>query len=126
MLAAVRNDRIQVATMRPPGSRFAVLERRVLIGGPPELVRLGQTGDLLVLDALLPLLRDPARAWAAHAMLAKLTRVDEKEVDVWQARVGEWWAVFGNRAFARWSRWLAENRAKLHWDPNEKYFTDRP
>jgi hypothetical protein len=87
---------------------------------------LAQTDDLRVLDALLPLLRNPARAWAAHALLAKLTRVDEKEVDVWQARVGGWWESFGNRAFARWSHWLAENRANLRWDPNEKYFAHRP
>jgi hypothetical protein len=122
LLAAVRNDRIKVGTMRPPGSKFAVLERRVLIGGPPELVQLSEIGELRVLDELLPLLKDPARAWAANAMLAKMTRTDEKQVDTWQSRVDEWWGVFGKGAFERWSRWLAEHRDHLRWNATEHYF----
>ena len=46
MIASVRNDRIQFATMRPPGSPFSTLERRVLLVAPPEVVTLAATGDV--------------------------------------------------------------------------------
>jgi hypothetical protein len=122
LFAAVRNHSIEVATPRPPGAKLAVLERRVLIAGPPELVQLSQIGELRVLDELLPLLKDPARAWAANAMLARMTRIDEKQVDTWQSRVDEWWNVLGKGAFDRWSRWLAEHRDRLRWNATEHSF----
>ena len=36
-LEAVRNDRVEFVTRRPPGSPFAALEREVVVTGPPEL-----------------------------------------------------------------------------------------
>jgi hypothetical protein len=121
-LAQVRNDKIVVATMRPPGSRFAVLERRVIIAGPPAAVKLAKRGEVRVLDALLPLLRDRDRAWAANAILARMTGVGEKLVDVWQGRPNDWWDTLGKNSYSGWSRWLAEHRDKLRWDANEERF----
>jgi hypothetical protein len=121
-LDQVRNDKIIVATMRPPGSRFAVLERRVIIAGPPAAVKLSKSGDRRVLDALIPLLRDRDRAWAANAILARMTGVGEKLVDTWQGRPSDWWEALGKSSYSGWSRWLAEHRSQLRWDATEERF----
>ena len=121
-LDAVRNNRIQFATMRPEGSQFATLERRVVITEPQELVALSRSGDLGVLEQLVELLNDPARAWAAMVLLAAMTRVEEKIADNYAARPQDWWDAFGKSAHDRWSKWLAENREKLQWDPDNKVF----
>ena len=122
-LDAVRNNRIRFATMRPEGSQFTTLERRVVITEPQELVALSRSGDLGVLDQLVELLRDPDRAWAAMVMLAAMTRVEEKIADNYSARPQDWWDDFGKTAFARWSKWLAENREKLQWEKENNVFS---
>src|SRR3954467_9866739 len=55
-LAPGQNHRIQFASMRPPGSRFAALERRIQVVGPPDAAQLTETGDPALLDELVPLL----------------------------------------------------------------------
>jgi hypothetical protein len=124
LLKAVRNDRIEFATMRPPGSPFAVLERRVIVTGPPELVELSHTGDLRVLDALVDLLQDPDRAWAAEVVLAAMTRREEKLVDSFATAAGDWWESVGQTAHERWSTWLRENRENLVWDAENQVFVE--
>ncbi len=116
LLADVRNDRIQFVTTRPPGSKFAVLERRVSVTGPPTLVELAQAGDAQVLDDLAALLNDPSRAWAAAVLLAALTGHEAKVIDAYAARPEAWWAALGPTAQARWAAWLDEHRASLTWD----------
>src|SRR5437773_9941083 len=91
MLSAVRNDRIQFATMRPPGSQLATLERRVVVTAPPELVELSRTGDVEVLDKLVEMLKEPDRAWAAEVLLAAMTRKEEKLVDSFGGGPDKWW-----------------------------------
>ena len=86
LLDAVRNDDVQFATMRPPGSRFSVLDRQIVITAPPELEQLATLGDPDVLDELVDLLDDPARAWAAAVVLAAVTGRDAKEVESFSAR----------------------------------------
>ena len=71
ILASVRNDRIKFATMRPPGSQFASLDRRVIVTGSPELVELSASNDPQVLSYLVELLGDRDRAWAAEVLLAR-------------------------------------------------------
>src|SRR5690242_7939048 len=95
LLDAVQNDRIAFVTMRPPGSPFTTLDRRVVLTGPPEAQDLAATGDPRVLEALIALLRDPARAWAAEVVLAALTRREEKQVDSFAAAPDTWWAAVG-------------------------------
>jgi hypothetical protein len=77
-LTAVRSDRVEFVTMRPPGSPLAILDRRVVVTGPPEVVELSRSGDPRLLDALVDLLGDRDRAWAAQVLLAALTRHEEK------------------------------------------------
>jgi hypothetical protein len=125
MLEAVLNDRIEFATMRPPGSQFAVLERRVVVTGPPELVALSHSGDLAVLAALVKLLQDPDRAWAAAVLLAALTGREADLVNAFAAHPEEWWDSAGHTAYARWTTWLGAATDKLIWDPQNQVFVQR-
>jgi hypothetical protein len=125
MLAAVRNDRIEFATMRPPASQFATLDRQVVVTGPPELVELCGTGDVRVLNELVRFLEDPNRAWAAMVSLAAMTRREEKIVDSFAANPDDWWNSLGKTAYDRWTRWLDESRDKLIWDANDRVFIER-
>jgi hypothetical protein len=122
MLTSVRNDRIEFATMRPPGSRFAILERRVVVTNPPELVNLSKIGDPCVLDELVKLLREPDRAWAAEVLLAAMTGREEKIVDSFATAPDEWWTSIGKTAYNRWSKWLKESQGKLVWNPEKRVF----
>jgi len=124
MLKSVRNDRIQFATQRPPGSPFAVLDRRVKVIGPPELVDLAASGDVRALRELVGLLQDPVRAWAAEVLLAAMTRREEKLVDTYATNPEKWWTDTGQTAYQRWSAWLATVAPKLVWDENEKTFVE--
>jgi hypothetical protein len=68
------------------------------------------------------LLDDPARAWAAQVMLAKLTRHDEKTVDIYMRAPADWWETLGPGARTRWQRWLEEHRARLVWSADAGAF----
>ena len=122
LLSAVQNDRIQFATMRPPGSQWATLERRVIVTAPPELVELARTGDVGVLEKLVGMLKDPDRAWAAEVLLAAMTRKEEKLVDSFDGGLDKWWETFGETAHGRWSKWLEENKHRLVWNSDKACF----
>lgn len=124
MIAAVWNDRIEFATMRPPGSRFAVLERRVVVTGPPELVKLSKIGDIDVLDELVRVMKEKDRAWAAEVLLSAMTRREGKIVDTFATIPDEWWDSIGRTAHERWSNWLEETREKLVWDSENDVFVE--
>jgi hypothetical protein len=122
LLSSVRNDRVEFATMRPPSSQFVTLERRVFVTAPPDLVKLAAIGDPAVLDALVPLLADRDRAWAAQVLLSAMTRHEDKFVDTWATEPNAWWEVMGKDAVDRWQAWLDANRGKLVWDGAEQCF----
>lgn len=124
LLEAVKNDRVEFVTMRPSGSPFATLERRVVVTGPVELVELSRSGDVQVLDELVELLKDPDRAWAAEVLLAAMTGIEEKMVDSFAASADQWWAMVGHTAYERWSNWLRENRERLAWDSEDRMFIE--
>lgn len=125
MFAAVRNDWIEFATIRPPGSNFSILERRVIVIGPPELVNLSRTGDLFVVDELVKFLKQPDKAWAAEVLLAAMTRKEEKIVDSFAAAPNDWLDSVGKTASDRWAAWLRKARERLVWDPENKVFVER-
>lgn len=126
LLAAVRNDAVEFATFQPPGSEFALLDRRVALVAPPELEQLAATGDVEVLDELVELLRDPDRAFAAQVVLSAMTRQEEKEVEAFSGRPDEWWAAVGQGAHERWAEWLDDARDRLRWDPDDATFVAEP
>lgn len=123
-LDAVQNDRIEFVTMRPPGSPFASLERRVVVTGPPELVAVAESGDVALLDELVERLNDPQRAWAAAVLLAAMTGREAKLVDAFAATPDEWWGAVGETAYARWAGWLAGARDHLVWDAETGMFVE--
>lgn len=122
LLATVVNDRVRFATMRPPGARSAILERRVVVTAPTELVELSRSGRPETLDGLVELLRDPDRAWAAMVVLAAMTGEDAKTVDAFATDPDRWLASLGQGAYERWSKWLRGHRDRLRWDPGEQRF----
>jgi hypothetical protein len=124
LLEAVRNDRVEFVTTRPPGSRFALLGRRVVVTGPEELVELSRTGDPRVLEELVELLKEPDRAWAAEVLLAALTRREEEIVNSFAATPDEWWPAVGGTAHERWAEWLSGARGRLSWDAEEGNFVE--
>ncbi|MEZ4771297.1 MAG: hypothetical protein R2844_23120 [Caldilineales bacterium] len=124
LLDAVQNDRIEFITMRPPGSPFATLERRVVITGPPELVAIAESGEAAWLDELVEHLEEPERAWAAAVLLAAMTGREAKLVDAFAARPDEWWGAVGETAHERWAAWLAGARDHLVWDAETGMFVE--
>jgi hypothetical protein len=124
LLSAVQNDRIQFVTMRPPGSPFVLLERRVVVVAPPEVEQLIARGDPHLLEELIPLLQDPQRAWAAEVILAAVTRQEEKMVDTYATNPDQWWDLLGRTAYERWSQWLADTRGRLTWDATNQVFVE--
>jgi len=124
LLDAVDTRDVEFATMRPQGSEFATLDRRVVVVSPPELAKLAKVGDANVLDTLIDLLRDPARAWASEVALAAMTRREEKEVEAFAARPDEWWDTLGEGAHERWQEWLDETRERLLWDESIGAFVE--
>jgi hypothetical protein len=122
LLADVRNDRIEFATTRPPGSAFAALQRQVVVTGPASLAALAKSGDPAVLEGLVNLLGDPERAWAAQVLLAAMTGQEARLVDSFAAHPDQWWQALGQTAQARWTTWLAENRDSLAWDAQKSAF----
>jgi hypothetical protein len=124
-LEAVRNDRVEFVTMRPPGSTFVILERRVVVTGPAELVELAATGDVRVLEQLIELLKEPDRAWAAEVLLATMTHREEKLVDTFAAALDDWFDSLGKTAHERWSAWLNRTKENLVWNSEEKFFEEK-
>jgi hypothetical protein len=122
LLDAVRGDDVQFATMRRPGSPFAMLDRRIAVVSPPELAQLTRTGEPAALDALVDLLGDPSRAWAAAVALAAMTGREAKEVEAFATQPEQWWETLGEGAQDRWRTWLDETRDRLRWDPEQNLF----
>jgi hypothetical protein len=113
---------VEFATMRPRGSSFAVLDRRVVVTAPERLRELSQSGDPALIDELVACLGDEETAWPAEVLLAAMTGIDAKEVETFAGDPGGWWATFGDSAHDRWSQWLEENRERLRWDPEAGLF----
>ena len=123
--AAIRNDSIQFATMRPPEATLPTRGRRVVVVAPPEAVALARRGDVALLDQLVALLADPERAWAAEVMLAALTGNEADLVNDFQGSPESFRDVLGKNAPQRWQAWLATVRGKLQWDASRDQFVVR-
>lgn len=105
-VSGVRNDRIQVVTFRPEGARFAVLDRQIAVVGPPDLVEFverAKRANRSDLQALLPLLDDPNRSWAAEAVLAAVTGEEVDIVNTFAGMPSEFHRAVGVGARARWT-----------------------
>jgi hypothetical protein len=122
---AVDNATIRLVTQRPPGSPFALLDRRVVVTDPPQLVALLGSGNAALLDELVELLDDADRGWAAEVALAALTRREADVVDAFAAAPGAWPASnLGRTARERWRTWLRGAKDRLRWDPQAQAFSE--
>lgn len=118
-LQAIRNDNISYGTYTPPGDRGKAppgLYRKVMVVAPPEAVELIRSGNMRAFDAIVPMLDDPDRNWAAYVMLAALTEhgspnvIAFEKAEYFKGTVGE------RDARKEWEAWLAKYRARLQWD----------
>ena len=123
-LKAVQNQTVQFASYRPPGPKFAVLDRLVQVTSPPAVVDLARSGDRQVLEALVGILAAPSRAWASEVVLAAMTGEEAKLVE--SAVPGDFWASLGIGAQARWRDRLRKWGDRLVWDPEQRTFTVSP
>lgn len=124
-LEAIRSSDVQFATTPDRQWHRGSFARRIVVTAPPELVRLATSGDLDILDALVGLLDDPARAWAAEVALAAMTRHDEVVVAAYDKTPHEWLATLGPTAPAQWKEWLATHRDRLTWNAEQRVFVER-
>jgi len=120
----LHQDEIDFATMRPPGSKSAVLERQIVVTAPPEAVTLSQSNDLQVVEQLIEALGQPQYAWAAEVMLAAMTGRESKSVESFAATPDDWVDTLGKNAQTRWSEWFEASRDKLNWDADKKMFIE--
>jgi hypothetical protein len=81
LLNAVTDENIEFLTTRYDRAVLPTLDRRVVVTGPSDVVKLLSIGDVRVLEDLVTLLRDPNRAWAAEVVLAALTHNEEDIVN---------------------------------------------
>jgi hypothetical protein len=124
LLSAVTNDKIQFVTTAGDAGALPTMGRRVVVTGPPEVVKLMSIGDVNVLEELVGLLRDPNRAWAAEVVLASLTRHEEDIVNAFATRPDRWQDSVGKNAYGRWDTWMKSRRGNLRWDPGAHSFVE--
>jgi len=125
MLDAVTDNKIEFVTTSIDRATLPTLGRRVVVTGPPEVVKLLSIGDVRVLEELVGLLRDPHRAWAAEVVLASLTHNEEDIVNAFAAHPDQWQDSAGKNAYGRWNEWLQSSRGKLVWDPEAHVFVEK-
>jgi hypothetical protein len=121
-LDAVDNTTIQFVSYRPSGSVFALLDRKIGITGPAAVLNLVEEADPNLLTALIDLLKDPQKAWAAAIILTALTGGDGKVVESFSGRPEKWWEAIGTNAYGYWKNWYQENKNNLQWDKSKKIF----
>jgi hypothetical protein len=124
MLNSLSNQKIEFVTSRPEAASLPTAGRQVTVTGPPEAVALARMGDPQVLPALVNLLRDPQRAWAAEVLLASLTHREEGIVNAFANHPEAWQHGAGQNAYASWSAWLAAHQANLRWDSKTNAFVE--
>jgi hypothetical protein len=122
LLKAVTDENIEFVTTRKDRAALPTLDRRVVVTGPPDVVKLLSIGEVSVLEELVTLLRDPNRAWAAEVLLAALTHHEEDMVNAFAAHPDQWQASVGKNAYERWHKWMTFHKAALLWDPQEHVF----
>lgn len=121
-LNAVDNKTIQFVSYRPSGSAFAILDRKISITGPPEVLELVDDADAHLLPALIDLLKDPQKAWAAAIILTSLTAGDGKVIESFSGEAEKWWEAIGTNVYQYWNNWYEENKNNIQWNQSKKIF----
>jgi hypothetical protein len=101
--------------------------KRVFILNPSKLYRLSNINDLKVLDALVDLLDNRDRGWAAHITLCKMLGLDGLGSDLFQTPPNQWWELEGKtqKAKQEWTQYLQEVKPTMVWSPMGGYYKHR-
>jgi hypothetical protein len=121
-LNAVDNKTIQFVSFRPSGSAFALLDRNIKIVGPSAVLNLVEKANIALLPALINLLKDPEKAWAAAIILTSITGADGKLIESFSNEPGKWWESIGVNTYEHWNNWYLENKNNIQWDRSKKIF----
>jgi hypothetical protein len=111
----LRNDSIQWATERPPGSPFVSAGREIRILEPFGLEAAAQSPNALV-PALLACFDDADKDWAANLVLYALTGRDALPLSAGEGKIEDWRR--GGKASDRryWLAWWSANQGRLQWN----------
>jgi hypothetical protein len=100
---------------------------RIFIINPPQAYRLSNFNDQKILDALVGLLDDPNRAWAAHVTLAKMLGITGISSKIDQTTPNQWWELEGKtqKAKQEWTQYLQNVKPSMIWSPSGGYYKHR-
>jgi hypothetical protein len=92
---------------------------RVFIQGPSKVYKLSNIDDLRIIDELLKLMDNPARAWAAHVVIAKMMGSSGLITSVGIISPQEWWETEGKTGKAKqaWIDYLEQVKPTMKWTP---------
>ncbi|MDH7460666.1 hypothetical protein QEG73_05230 [Chitinophagaceae bacterium 26-R-25] len=124
-LDSVDNKTIQFVTHQSSGSQFAVIGRSVDVVAPDAVLHLVREADINLLPALINLLKDSSKAWAAEIILSSLTAVDGKIIESYQTNVKEWWENIGVNEYQHWNNWYLKNKNNIQWNKMKGTFEIR-
>ena len=103
-LDTLHNQTIQFATYMPSGSRFVSLGRKITILAPEEAVKIASGGSQII-PALINLLHDEERDWAANVILASISEQDALRVSVYASNIEEWKETQKEADIRYWEKW---------------------
>jgi hypothetical protein len=122
LLKSVNNKTIQFATYRPSGTKTALLERKIKVTGPDSVLTLMLQADVDLLPALIDLLKDSTKAFAAEIILTALTDANGKTIEAFSGNPEEWWKTLGVNAYQHWNNWYEKTKKSIEWDKSKKIF----
>jgi hypothetical protein len=114
----------------PPGMTTDSILRsevRVFIINPAKVYWLSYSKDPRILDALITLLDDPDRAWAAHVVLSKMLGITGLSSRIDQITPHQWWELEGKtrKAQQAWTQYLQKVKSSMVWSPAGGYYKHR-
>lgn len=92
---------------------------RVFIQSPSKVYKLSNINDFRIIDELLKLMDNPARAWAAHVVIAKMMGSSGLITSVGTISPQEWWETEGKTGKAKqaWIDYLKQVKPTMKWIP---------
>ena len=121
-LDQVQNDSIEFVSLRSPETQFALLNRKIKVVGPSDVVSLSETGEKKILKELIELLKDSKRNWAAEVLLAAMTGREADIVNSFSKNSAAWQESLSQNAYAQWLVWFSENEDQLVWNKEDQIF----
>lgn len=114
----------------PPGiTTDSILhsEVRIFIISSTNVYKLSYSNDPRVLDALINLLDNPDRAWAAYVTLSKMMGINGLSSKVDKITPNQWWELEGKtqKAKQEWVQYIQTVKPSMIWSPVGGYYKHR-